>query len=43
VVPQAEQDAEQHVTDAKDDGNLHFVRVHKNDLVRSNLFEEHSD
>lgn len=37
MVPEAEQDTEQHVEDSKDDGNLHFVRVHENDLIRSNL------
>jgi hypothetical protein len=40
VVPETEQNAEQHVAHAKDDRNLHFVGVHEDDLVRSNLFAE---
>jgi hypothetical protein len=38
VVPETEQNAKQHVADAEDDGNLHFVGVHEDDLIRSNLF-----
>lgn len=33
MVPQRERDTEQHVEDADDDGNLHLVSVHEDDLV----------
>lgn len=37
VVPHAEDDTEQHVDDAENDGNLHLVRIVEIDLVESNL------
>lgn len=37
IVPHAKDDSEQHVEDSDNDGNLHLVAIHENDLIFSNL------